>query len=109
LGLFGQGCEGGRTDEDQSGNGRGRNYRGKAYPLNGQAERRPDLYGKGPLNKLSDIWMVDPEISKLAPDARMSLDAFTREAIEACAKAGKWAIQSPAALKERPTPDRGHR
>jgi Protein of unknown function (DUF2511) len=64
---------------------------GKAYPLNGQAERRPDLYGKGPLSKLSDIWKVDPEISKLSPDARMSLDAFTHKAIEACAKAGKWA------------------
>ncbi len=63
---------------------------GKAYPLNGQAERHPDLYGKGPLSKLSDIWKVDPEISKLSPDTRMSLDAFTQKAIEACAKAGKW-------------------
>jgi Protein of unknown function (DUF2511) len=64
---------------------------GKAYPLNGQAERNPDLYGKGPLSKLSDIWKVDPEISRLSPDSRMSLDAFTHKAIEACAKAGKWA------------------
>jgi Protein of unknown function (DUF2511) len=64
---------------------------GKAYPLNGQAERHPDLYGKGALSKLSDIWKVDPEISRLSPDARMSLDAFTRKAIEACIKAGKWA------------------
>jgi hypothetical protein len=63
---------------------------GKAYPLNGQAERHPDLYGKGPLSELSDIWKVDPEISKLSPDTRMSLDAFTHKAIEACAKAGKW-------------------
>jgi hypothetical protein len=62
----------------------------KAYPLNGQAERHPDLYRKGPLGKLSDIWKVDPEISKLSPDTRMSLDAFTKKAIEACAKAGKW-------------------
>jgi hypothetical protein len=64
---------------------------GKAYPLNGQAERHPDLYGKGPLSKLSDIWKVDPEISRLSPDSRMSLEAFTHKAIEACAKAGKWA------------------
>jgi len=63
---------------------------GKAYPLNGQAERNPDLYGKGALSKLSDIWKVDPEISRLSPDTRMSLDAFTHKAIEACAKAGKW-------------------
>jgi hypothetical protein len=63
---------------------------GKAYPLNGQAERNPSLYGKGPLSKLNDIWKVDLEISKLSPDTRMSLDAFTRKAIEACAKAGKW-------------------
>ena len=63
---------------------------GKAYPLNGQAERHPNLYGKGPLSKLSDIWKVDPEISKLSPDTRMSLDAITRKAIEACAKAGMW-------------------
>jgi len=63
---------------------------GRAYPLNGQAERRPDLYGKGPLGKLNDIWKVDPEISKLSPDTRVSLDAFTQKAIEACAKVGKW-------------------
>jgi len=60
-----------------------------AYALNGQAERHPDLYN-GPLSKLNDIWKVDPEMSKLSPDTRMSLDAFTRRAIEACTKAGKW-------------------
>jgi hypothetical protein len=63
---------------------------GKAYPLNGQAERHPDLYQNGPLGKLSDIWKVDPQLSNLSPDARMSLDAFTHKAIEACVKAGKW-------------------
>jgi len=63
---------------------------GKAYPLNGQAERHPDLYGKGPLGKLNDIWKVDPKLSELSPDTRMSLDAFTHKAIEACIKAGKW-------------------
>jgi Protein of unknown function (DUF2511) len=63
---------------------------GKAYPLNGQAERHPDLYAKGPLSRLSDIWKVDPKISELSPDARMSLDPFTQKAIEACTKAGKW-------------------
>ena len=63
---------------------------GKAYPLNGQAERNPSLYGKGPLSKLNDIWKVDLEISKLSPDTRMSLDAFTHKAIEACTKAGRW-------------------
>jgi Protein of unknown function (DUF2511) len=63
---------------------------GSAYPLNGQAERHPDLYRNGPLGKLNDIWQVDPQMSKLTPDARMSLDAFTQKAIEACVKAGKW-------------------
>jgi len=63
---------------------------GKAYPLNGQAERHPDLYKEGPVSKLNDIWKVDPEVSKLSADTRMSLDAFTQKAIEACAKAGKW-------------------
>jgi uncharacterized protein DUF2511 len=63
---------------------------GRAYPLNGQAERHPDLYKESPLGKLNDIWKVDPEMGKLSPDARMSLDAFTQKAIEACAKAGKW-------------------
>jgi hypothetical protein len=63
---------------------------GKAYALNGQAERHPDLYKEGPLSKLNDIWKVDPQITELSPDARMSLDAFTQKAIEACAKAGKW-------------------
>jgi Protein of unknown function (DUF2511) len=64
--------------------------KGVAYPLNGQAERHPDLYNSGPLGKLNDIWKVDPQMSKLSPDARMSLDAFTQKAIEACVKAGKW-------------------
>jgi hypothetical protein len=63
---------------------------GRAYPLNGQAERHPDLYKEGPLGKLNDIWKIDPEMSKLSPDARMPLDAFTQKAIEACGKAGKW-------------------
>jgi hypothetical protein len=63
---------------------------GRAYPLNGQAERHPDLYKNGPLAKLNDIWKVDPQMSKLSPDARMSLDAFTQKAIEACVKAGEW-------------------
>jgi hypothetical protein len=63
---------------------------GKAYPLNGQAERHPDLYKGGPVGKLNDIWKVAPEISKLLPDARMPLDAVTRKAIETCARAGKW-------------------
>ena len=63
---------------------------GRAYPLNGQAERHPDLYQNGPLGKLNDIWKVDPQVSKLSPDARTSLDAFTQKAIEACVKAGKW-------------------
>lgn len=63
---------------------------GKAYPLNGQAERHPDLYKKGTVGSLNDIWKVDPQMSKLSPDVRMSLDAFTAKAIEACTKAGKW-------------------
>ena|SRR5215475_5137817 len=63
---------------------------GRAYPLNGQAERHPDLYKNGPLGKLNDIWKVDPQISKLSPDARMSLDPFAQKAIEACVKSGKW-------------------
>jgi hypothetical protein len=63
---------------------------GKAYALNGQAERHPDLYKKGPVSPLNDIWKVDPDTSKLSPDTRMSLDAFTLKAIDACTKAGKW-------------------
>jgi hypothetical protein len=63
---------------------------GKAYALNGQAERHTDLYKKGPVNPLNDIWKVDPDASKLSPDTRMSLEAFTQKAIEACTKAGKW-------------------
>jgi hypothetical protein len=63
---------------------------GKAYPLNGQAERHPELYTKAKLDKLNDIWKVDPVISQLSPDTRMSLNAVTDKAIAACAKAGKW-------------------
>jgi Protein of unknown function (DUF2511) len=63
---------------------------GKAYPLNGQAERHPELYKAGPVGKLDDIWRTAPAISKLLPDARMPLDAITRKAIETCTKAGMW-------------------
>jgi hypothetical protein len=63
---------------------------GKAYPANGQAERHPDLYKKGPLSSINDILKIDPQISKLTPDAHMSLNAFTDKAIAACTKAGKW-------------------
>jgi hypothetical protein len=63
---------------------------GKAYAVNGQAERHPDLYKKGPLSQINDITKVDPQIAKLSPDSRMSLDAFTQKAIEACTKAGRW-------------------
>jgi hypothetical protein len=63
---------------------------GKAYPLNGQAERHPELYTHGTLNPLNDIWKVDPQTSRLSPDARMSLDAITRKAIDVCTKAGRW-------------------
>ena len=63
---------------------------GKAYAVNGQAERHPDLYKKGPVGQIDDILKIDPEISKLTPGAHMSLDAFTQKAIEACTKAGRW-------------------
>jgi hypothetical protein len=63
---------------------------GKAYPVNGQAERHPDLYKNGQLSQINDILKPDPEAAKLVPDAHMSLDAFTQKAIEACTKAGKW-------------------
>ena len=63
---------------------------GKAYALNGQAERHPELYKKGQLSQINDILKPDPEAAKLVPDAHMSLEAFTEKAIEACTKAGKW-------------------
>jgi len=63
---------------------------GKAYPVNGQAERHPDLYKKGAVSPIDDILKIDPEVSKLTPGAHMSLDAFTQKAIDICAKAGRW-------------------
>jgi hypothetical protein len=63
---------------------------GKAYAVNGQAERHPDLYKQGSLSQINEITKVDPQIAKLSPDAHMSLDAFTQKAIEACTKAGRW-------------------
>ena len=63
---------------------------GKAYPANGQAERHPELYKKGPLSQINEILKPDPEADKLVPDAHMSLEAFTRKAIQACTKAGRW-------------------
>jgi hypothetical protein len=65
---------------------------GKAYPLNGQAERHPELYKKGPLSSLNDILKIDPVASQLTPGAHMSMEAVTQKAIAACAKAGKWDI-----------------
>ena len=62
----------------------------KAYPLNGQAERHPDLYKRGPVSPLEGILKPDPELRKLTPDAHVSLDAFTQKAIETCTKAGRW-------------------
>jgi hypothetical protein len=62
----------------------------KAYPLNGQAERHPELYAKGPLSKLNDIQKVDPVTSKLSPDTRMPLNDVMQKAIAACTAAGKW-------------------
>jgi hypothetical protein len=62
----------------------------KAYPLNGQAERRPELYTKGSLSKLNDIQKVDPAMSKLSPDTRMPLNDVMAKAIAACTAAGKW-------------------
>jgi hypothetical protein len=63
---------------------------GKAYAVNGQAERHPDLYKKGALSQINEITKADPQISKLSPDSKMSLDAFTQKAIEVCTKAGRW-------------------
>ena len=63
---------------------------GKAYAVNGQAERHPDLYKNGPVGQIDEILKVDPQISQLSPGVHMSLDAFTEKAIEACTKAGRW-------------------
>jgi hypothetical protein len=63
---------------------------GKAYAANGQAERHPDLYKKGPVGPIDEILKVDPELSKLTPGVHMSMDAFTQKAIAACTKAGRW-------------------
>jgi hypothetical protein len=63
---------------------------GKAYPLNGQAERHPDLYTKGALSQLNDIQKVDPVMSKLSPDTRMPLNDVMTKAIATCTAAGKW-------------------
>jgi hypothetical protein len=62
----------------------------KAYPLNGQAERHPELYTKTTLSPLNDIQKVDPVASKLSPDTRMPLGDVTQKAIAACTSAGKW-------------------
>ena len=63
---------------------------GKAYALNGQAERHLDLYKKGPVSQINDILKVDPVASQLVPGEHMSMEAFTAKAIDACTKAGKW-------------------
>jgi hypothetical protein len=65
---------------------------GKAYPLNGQAERRPELYTKGPLSRLNDIQKVDPVTSTLSPDTRMPLNDVMQKAIATCTAAGKWDV-----------------
>jgi hypothetical protein len=62
----------------------------KAYPLNGEAERRPQALGGGPVRNLAEIWRPDPNADRLFPDARMSLDAVTHAAIDRCTAAGRW-------------------
>src|SRR4051794_23743365 len=46
----------------------------KAYAMNGQAERRPELYRFGPVANLSEIVRPDPEGSKMIPGERMSTE-----------------------------------
>src|SRR4051812_45777425 len=58
---------------------------GKAYALNGQAERRPEAYRAGPVRNIAEIQRPDPEGSKLIPGERMSLEAVTHAAIDRCA------------------------
>ncbi len=59
---------------------------GKFYPLNGEAERRADLHKPEQLATMNDILKVDPELNKLLPGARMSLENVLTNAVKACAK-----------------------
>ena len=64
---------------------------GKAYPLNGQAERRRDSLGQGlEARPLSEIHRPDPEAGRLYPGAGMSLEPVLRAAIEKCEKSNRW-------------------
>lgn len=65
---------------------------GKAYALNGQAERRPELYGFGPVTNLADLTKADPQGSKLIPGEAMSTDAVQKAAIARCQGAGRWPV-----------------
>ena len=53
---------------------------GKAYPLNGAAERRPDLYKSGELGDLNDITKPDPSLAKLLPCASRLRGSSARQA-----------------------------
>ena len=63
---------------------------GKAYALNGQAERHPELYKFGPVRNIAEIQRPDPQGSELIPGEGMSLATVTAAAIDRCAEAGRW-------------------
>jgi len=65
---------------------------GKAYPLNGQAERRPELYRFGPVTNLADLARPDPQGARLIPGEEMSTDAVLKAAITRCQGAGRWPV-----------------
>ena len=56
---------------------------GKAYPLNGEAERQPQLH-HGDLSEINDITKIDPQMSKLLPGTHMSLEGVLRAAVKSC-------------------------
>ncbi len=64
--------------------------RDKTYPLNGQAQRQSIFYKEGPVTRLEDIQKNDPWSTQFIPDAKMSMDPVSQEAIKRCELAGRW-------------------
>jgi len=65
---------------------------GKAYPLTGQAERRPELYRFGPVGAVAELARPAPQGSRLIPGEAMSMDAVRKAAIARCQAAGRWPV-----------------
>ena len=62
---------------------------GKGYALNGEADRRHELYPSGEVSDISEIQRPDPDGAGVIPGEGRSLATVTAAAIRGCAESKK--------------------